>query len=116
MSLAEVVIFRSALAQDPSEFWRDFFSVALFTAARRSNLCSMRWDEIDLERGIWIIPSEKFKTGKETRLVLSVPVLAILRRRLQDSDSEWVWPSFGSTGHVTQLKYPWKNLLARSED
>jgi integrase len=114
MTLRELSYFRTALAQDPSEFWRDFFTVAMFTAGRRSNLCSMRWQEIDFPNGQWIIPAEKSKTERELILNLSRPALAILQRRLQDSDSEWVWPSYGSTGHMTQIKYPWKNLLARA--
>ncbi|MBF0310685.1 MAG: hypothetical protein HQL56_14275 [Magnetococcales bacterium] len=33
--------------------------MALLTGVRRSNVCSMRWDEIKLERAVWRIPETK---------------------------------------------------------
>jgi integrase len=116
MSLRELVVFRTALAAEPDELWRDFFSVALFSAARKSNIQAMRFDELDFDNKLWVIPASKSKSGKALRLNLSKPVLDILQRRLQNSDSEWVFKSPRGTSHIVECKAAWARLLDRAAE
>jgi integrase len=46
-----------ALAQEPNGTVRDYFLVSLLTGARRSNVLSMRWNDIDFKEAVWRIPS-----------------------------------------------------------
>lgn len=94
---------------------RDFFKVALFTGARRANIQSMKWEDIDLERKIWTIPAEDFKTDEKTEVILSNPAIEILTRRLEKSKSEYVFPSYGESGHIIEVKGIWKILLERAK-
>lgn len=64
----EVGRFFEAVDQLQRETSRDFIKMAFFTGARRSNLCEMRWEEIDWTQFTWTIPREKFK-GKRTQVV-----------------------------------------------
>lgn len=89
---------------------RDFFKVLLFVGARRGNVASMRWDEIDLEAGVWIVPHAKAKSKQEMRLVLVPQAIDILRAR--KNASEWVFPSRSKTGHYTWPKDAWKKVLS----
>src|SRR5690606_32743953 len=57
----EVGAFFTAVDQLQNETSRDFIKLAAFTGARRGNVASMRWQEIDLQRRVWTIPREKFK-------------------------------------------------------
>lgn len=65
----------------------------ILTAARTSEVLGMRWAEIDLVNGIWTIPPERMKAGKEHRVPLSRAAISILRRaKDRGTESEWVFP------------------------
>lgn len=115
MSLAELSVFRTALEQEPDETWRDFFNVTLFSGARRGNVQAMRFDQIDFENKVWIVPPEYSKNRKEIRVELSPFVMQILERRLQGSNSAWVFPSRGNSHHIVEPKAAWGRILERAE-
>jgi len=53
------------LAEYPDQDTSDFFTVALFTGARRGNVQAMRWDDMDRSDPMkpeWIIPGTESKT------------------------------------------------------
>lgn len=50
------------------------------TATRPGEACGALWAEFDLDAGLWIIPPERMKAGKEHRVPLSPPALAMLRK------------------------------------
>lgn len=105
-----------ASLDDPQtpELWRDFFKLAILTGARRGNLSAMRWDEIDLERGLWRIEAADSKNKQAMGVVLVPDAVAILKERKATSESEWVFPSFGKTGHVAETKSGWKDVITRA--
>lgn len=45
--------------------------IMLLTAQRRSEVAEMKWDELDLNNGIWTIPATRTKNGKEHVVPLS---------------------------------------------
>jgi integrase len=51
---------------------------AILTAARSGEVRDARWGEIDLERATWTIPAARMKGGREHRVPLSDPALAVL--------------------------------------
>lgn len=52
----------------------------ILTAARTSEVLKVQWSEIDLISGVWIIPRERMKSGKEHSVPLSFEALEILRK------------------------------------
>jgi len=92
---------------------RDLFKIMFFTAARRSNVCAMAWDELDLENGIWTIPASKFKTGSPTKIALIDQVVEILRTRetIRDPNCPWVFPSYSKQGHIMWPEASWRKIL-----
>jgi integrase len=52
---------------------------AILTAARSGEVRGARWDEIDLDAAMWIIPAPRMKGGKPHRVPLTEPALDILR-------------------------------------
>ena len=48
------------------------------TATRSGEARQARWSEIDREAGLWTVPAERMKTGKEHRVPLSRQALAVL--------------------------------------
>ena len=63
------------------------------TGLRRENVLAMRWEWFGSERATLSVPAEADKAKKGFVLHLSSGVLEILRRRLDESDSEWVFPN-----------------------
>jgi integrase len=51
----------------------------VLTAARSGEARGALWSEIDLDAAVWTIPAERMKAGKEHRVPLSAPALALLR-------------------------------------
>ena len=50
----------------------------ILTAARTSEAIGAKWSEFDLDAGVWTIPAERMKGGKEHQVPLSKRALAIL--------------------------------------
>jgi integrase len=76
---------REAVAASALEF-------AVLTAARSGEVLGARWAEIDLETKVWTLPAERMKAGREHRVPLSDPALAILTKLDEARTSDFVFP------------------------
>jgi integrase len=65
----------------------------LLTAQRRGEVAAMRWDQLDLDRGVWRLASTDTKTGREHVLPLSPPVVEILERVPRFGGSPLLFPA-----------------------
>lgn len=67
---------------------------AILCAARTGEVLGARWAEIDLDAALWVIPPGRIKAGREHRIPLSEPALAILRRMAEgrQEGDEYVFP------------------------
>lgn len=110
LSPEEIGPFLEAVNQ-LSDTPRDFFLTCLYTGARRQNVQTMRWDELDLEHGVWLIPQEKAKGGEPIAVVLVESVVEMLRVRRLSTKSEWVFPGRSRKGHFNSPKASWKKVL-----
>jgi integrase len=93
--------------------WSDFFKVLIMTGARRDALCSMRWQDLDLDAGVWVVPATWSKNRREMAIPLTKVAVNVLERR-QDSrtQSPWVWTSSkAAVGHVVNPEKPWRAFL-----
>lgn len=109
---SELVAFFTALA-DLQQKSKDFILLCLLTGARRANVMAMRRDEIDFDQATWRIPSAKYK-GKIAATIALVPAaLDIIKGRL--TDSPWIFPGSGQTGHYVEPKHSWKTLLTKAK-
>jgi integrase len=110
----EMPRFLVALAEEPSEDFRNFIFLSLLTGARRGNMLAMRFEEIDFAGAVWRIP--RTKGNKPQSIPLVEPALKILRARRETVNSEWVFPSSVVAGkHVRDFRKPWVQLLVRAK-
>lgn len=100
--------FFEALRQEPNSTARDFFLVALLTGARRSNVLSMRWSDIDQKEATWKI--QETKNGTPHTVPLTGEVLEILQDRRKNAASFFVFPGPGRTGHLVEPKKAWARI------
>lgn len=66
---------------------------AILTAARSGEVRSAKWDEIDLENRLWVIPADRMKMEKEHRVPLSDAAVKLLKSLPRVDDGVLVFPS-----------------------
>jgi integrase len=88
----------------------DYLLVCIFTGARRSNVLSMKWADVDLTRNQWRIAGEESKNKSVMLVPLIGEVLEILERRRELASSIFVFPSYGKTGHLQEPKTGWARV------
>ncbi len=102
LNLTEVRAFWKATAALDYP-WAPFFQLLLLTGQRREEVAGMRWAEIDLEKGLWRLPSkeeyqpQRTKNGEEHFVDLSPQALAILN----GLPGVWTHYVFTTTGRTS---------------
>src|SRR5215469_5989782 len=64
----------------------------ILTTARTGEIIGARWDEIDLNEKVWVVPEERMKAGREHRVPLSATALAILKQMNAIREGDFVFP------------------------
>ena len=66
----------------------------ILTAARSGEARLATWSEVDLQAGVWTLPAQRMKSGREHRVPLSTRALAVLTEARQlDDGSGLLFPS-----------------------
>jgi len=97
---------------------RDFVHLSLFTGARKSDVLSMAWRDVDPKRAAWSVPDPK---GEPYVVALPTAAVDILNERYARQKASklrvgaYVFPSHGESGHVVDLKKAWADLLKRAK-
>lgn len=115
LSLEELENLDRALAEE-SPLFEDFFLLCLLTGARRGNVLSMRWDNLDLESAMWHIPAKELKGRKAQSIVLTAAAVNLLNQRKSESvcSSPWVFPSPRIDDHLKDPREAWKRVCERA--
>jgi integrase len=106
----------SAAERDASEPWQAIAAIRLllFSGCRRGEILQMRWEYIDYDNGVVLLPVSK--TGRKT-IYLSAPLLQVLNGLPRKEGNPWLLPSrlavndrpFQGVGHV------WLRLRASAD-
>lgn len=65
---------------------------AILTAARSGEVRGATWAEMDLQAGVWTVPAERMKSGREHRAPLSEPALELLHALPRFEGVDYVFP------------------------
>ena len=83
---------------------KDYLKVLLFTGLRRQEAMKLRWDQVDLKAKT--LTTTDTKNRKPLTLPFGPFILKLLKDRKQDAtDSPFVFPGTGKTGHLVESKY-----------
>ncbi|PYU33401.1 MAG: hypothetical protein DMG31_09090 [Acidobacteria bacterium] len=96
----------TALRKEPNRDLRDFVLLSLWTGARRGDVLTMRWQNIELADNRWSVPEPKNRTP------YAVPLVREAIEMLKDRQSIC---GTGASGHLVNLKRGWNGLLARAK-
>ena len=103
--------FFESLKLEENIIIRNYFYMALFTGARKTNVLEMRWEQIDMKSALWRIPDTK--NGEP----VVVPLISYAMELLNSMPriSEWVFPNSKSkSGHIEDPKRAWNRILRRA--
>jgi integrase len=62
------------------------------TAVRMGEALSAGWSEIDIANRVWVVPPRRMKGGREHRVPLSEPAIAVLKAMQAIRHNNWVFP------------------------
>lgn len=91
LAVADVPAFMVALRKVEGTTARAI-EFTILTAARRGEVLGARWDEIDLDGKVWIVPGTRMKSGKEHRVPVSPRAIAILKGQRAIQRNDLVFP------------------------
>ncbi|MCL4486329.1 MAG: site-specific integrase [Nitrospirae bacterium] len=113
LSAQEIQSFLQAVEAESNPVMKDYFMILLLTGARKNNVLSMRWRDIDLPAGTWTVPGENSKNGSPMTVILPPEAVEILRNR-KGNGSLFVFEGDGKSGHIVEPKGAWERILKRS--
>lgn len=122
LSESEVARLLNACNAYPDQNAANAVRLLLFTGARMREVLKARWEQFDLERGIWEKPSAHTKTRRQHRLELEGPALTLLAEMRLKTNSPYLFPGkakLSANGeYVPQpradLKRPWAWLCRKA--
>ena len=112
LSPEELMRVNDALLAEP-EPWRSYFPLVLLTGTQRMELLTAKWENVDLAART--LKLTETKNGRSLLLPLPIAAVAILEALPSRGASEWLFPSYGKTGHVTEPKTAWDRIRERAK-
>jgi integrase len=89
-------LWRASNSLDPMH--RDYVRLLMLLGQRRGEVAAMEWDEIDRERRLWVIPSEKSKNGLPHIVPLPAAALAIIEAQKHVAENPYVFAATARVG------------------
>jgi integrase len=105
LTAEEVARLSEVLAGHTNRQSANIVRLLLLTGARKGEVLSMRWEDLDLEAGVWTKPSSHTKQKKEHRVPLSAPARELLAGI--ERSGPWVFPGDTAEGHQSDIKRFW---------
>ena len=102
----------------PAQDSADVVRLLVLTGARVGEVMAMRWEQLDLDLGVWTKPAATTKQNKTHRVPISPMAVTLLTRRREGAKKrqvEWVFPGRDSeTGHMTTIRTFWAAVCRRA--
>jgi integrase len=98
-----------ALAQHPNRIIANAIRMLLLTGARRGEVLTMTWEQVEREPGVWVKPSAHTKLRREHRIPLSPGALQLLddMQRYRKTDEPYVFPGRSRGQPLVEIKNFW---------
>jgi len=115
LSADELARLTIALAQHPDRQAANVFRLLLLTGARRGEVLTFRWDDLDLTAGVWVKPGATTKQKTIHRVPLSASARQLIAELHQDrGESNYVFPGRVG-GHRVEIKAAWSAVCRAAQ-
>jgi integrase len=81
--------------------WGPWFRFLILTAQRRGEVSTMKWDHVDRNKALWVLPAESTKSGRGHDVPLSVPALEVLKEASKFKSGTFVWTTTGGKKSIS---------------
>lgn len=75
----------------------DCMKLLILSGQRRAEVAEMRWSELDLEKLLWTLPSQRAKNGRQHTVPITGAMLDVLRRVPRFLGSDFVFTTTGKS-------------------
>lgn len=75
----------------------DCIKLLILSGQRRAEVAEMRWSELDLEKRLWTLPSQRAKNGKQHTVPITDAMMDVLRRVPRFLGSDYVFTTKGTS-------------------
>ncbi|WP_400087019.1 tyrosine-type recombinase/integrase [Yoonia sp. R78084] len=113
LSADELSRLGAALDRHRNQKAANAIRLQLLTGARIGEVLSARWQDFDLDRGVWVKPSHHTKQKRTEHLPLAKAAVTLLEgiQEGQRNSSSFVFPGKSKTKPIVDLKKFWKSLI-----
>jgi len=101
-----------ALSQSGNKSLKPMVYMLLLTGARRGELLSAKWDQLDFERKIWTVPLSK--SGKVRHIPMSDLLIELLNNLRKDAVSEYLFVNESTGKPFTNFFWAWDAARKRA--
>ena len=116
LSQEEIGRLFDVLAEYKHQRTANVIRMLVLTGARKSEVLTMRWKDVDLAEGVWIKPSSATKQKKSHRIPLSAPALQLLSElEAQRAEGDtYVFPGTRAGEPMKSIKNAWSTIRERA--
>lgn len=109
----ETARLKAAVAASQNTQLQYVVGLLLLTGARLRELLDAKWENVDVERRSWFIPTSK--TGKSRHVPLSTPALAIIDKLPRFKGCPWLVPNIDTRKPFVSIKHGWQHAIKEAK-
>jgi integrase len=112
LNLDEITKVSDLLANHSNQLMANIIRLLMLTGARRGEVLNARWEQFDLEHGVWTKPAATTKQRRMHRAPISAAAVQLLRtiRATIPDDCPWVFPGYAKGKPVHEVKRFWQSI------
>jgi integrase len=107
----ELKRLNTALDKYPDQSAANAIRLIALTGSRKGEVLKAKWDEFDLERGVWTKPSHHTKQKKVEHIPLSSAALELLLKMKPENAVGPLFPGKDKEASRVSLRKPWVQVL-----
>lgn len=116
LSTEEIERLCDALDEHPNQSVANAIRLMLFTGARRGETLTARWEDFNLDLGIWTKPSHHTKQKRTEHVPLSAPAVQLLVSMKETADgNSYLFPGDVPGQPLQEIKWAWAKLCQRAK-
>jgi integrase len=116
LSTQEIERLCDALDKYSNQSVANAIRLMLLTGARKSEALTARWEDINLELGVWTKPSHHTKQKRTEHVPLSAPAIQLLASmKEQADDNAHLFPGDVAEQPLNEIKWAWAKLCKQAK-